>query len=69
MCSYNPPYYPTLLEKVGFKKEIDWYAYYKSGYDPIPHQDGKNHRTNEKAGWFDAPPCELERVGSRNRYH
>ena len=36
MCSYNPPYYPALLEKVGFKKEVDWYAYYKSGYDPIP---------------------------------
>ncbi len=36
LCSYNPPYYPTLLEKSGFKKEIDWYAYYKSGYDPIP---------------------------------
>ena len=36
LCSYNPPYYPELLEKIGFKKEIDWYAYFKSGYDPFP---------------------------------
>ena len=36
LCSYNPPYYPKLIETNGFKKEIDWYAFYKSGYDPIP---------------------------------
>ncbi len=35
LCSYNPPYYPKLIETNGFKKEIDWYAFYKSGYDPI----------------------------------
>ena len=23
LCTYNPPYYPKLLEEVGYKKEID----------------------------------------------
>ena len=35
-CSYNPPYYSEILEQIGFKKEIDWYAYFKSSYDPLP---------------------------------
>jgi hypothetical protein len=29
MMPYNPPYYETLTETFGFKKEIDWYAYYR----------------------------------------
>jgi GNAT superfamily N-acetyltransferase len=28
MLPYNPPYYEELLRAFGFKKEIDWYAYY-----------------------------------------
>jgi len=35
-CTYNPPYYPVLLDKIGFKKEIDWYAFLKDGHEPIP---------------------------------
>jgi hypothetical protein len=28
MTPHNPPYYKKLIEGHGFKKEIDWYAYY-----------------------------------------
>jgi len=28
MNLHNPPYYSTLLEGIGFEKEIDWYAYH-----------------------------------------
>jgi hypothetical protein len=28
MMPHNPPYYEKLVEAFGFKKEIDWYAYY-----------------------------------------
>jgi len=28
MNLHNPPYYATLLEQLGFKKTIDWYAYH-----------------------------------------
>lgn len=27
MTTYNPPYYPALLELAGYRKLIDWYAY------------------------------------------
>ncbi len=26
-CPYNPPYYEKLLVELGFRKEIDWYAF------------------------------------------
>lgn len=29
MCTYNPPYYLKLLEGAGYKKEVDWFAYWK----------------------------------------
>ncbi len=29
MMPHNPAYYETLVNSYGFKKEIDWYAYYK----------------------------------------
>ena len=29
LCTYNLPYYPSLIEAVGYAKEIDWYAYWK----------------------------------------
>lgn len=29
LCTYNPPYYLKLIENAGFKKEVDWYAYWK----------------------------------------
>lgn len=29
MCTYNPPYYLALLEKAGYQKEVDWFAYWK----------------------------------------
>jgi GNAT superfamily N-acetyltransferase len=35
MCTYNPPYYPELLSKLGFVKEVDWYAYMKDGREPL----------------------------------
>jgi len=39
MTPYNPPYYENLSETFGFKKEIDWYAYYKEAYgDAIPER-------------------------------
>ena len=28
MMPHNPPYYENLIENYGFKKEIDWFAYY-----------------------------------------
>lgn len=34
MCTYNPPYYLTLLDKVGYKKEVDWYAFLKDATIP-----------------------------------
>lgn len=27
MTSYNPPYYPRLVEGAGYRKEVDWYAF------------------------------------------
>ena len=38
LCTYNPPYYPVLLENAGFVKEIDWFAYLKDATveKPIP---------------------------------
>lgn len=35
MTPYNPPYYEKLMENYGFKKEIDWFAYY------IEQRDGE----------------------------
>lgn len=34
MCTYNPPYYLTLLENAGFAKEVDWFAYWKDATIP-----------------------------------
>jgi len=34
MCTYNPPYYLKLLENAGYKKEVDWYAYWKDEVIP-----------------------------------
>jgi hypothetical protein len=33
LMPYNPPYYETLVEGYGFKKEIDWFAYYLENHD------------------------------------
>ena len=50
LCTYNPPYYPRLLEKLGYKKEIDWFAYLKNGADPIPPTMEKIAKRIEKRG-------------------
>lgn len=34
MCTYNPPYYLKLLEGAGYKKEVDWFAYWKDATIP-----------------------------------
>ncbi len=36
LTGYTPPYFVDLLEKAGFVKEIDWYAYLKLAKEPIP---------------------------------
>lgn len=28
MMNYNPPYYPTLLEQLGFETEVDWLSFF-----------------------------------------
>ena len=35
-CTYNPPYYPKLLEEIGYQKEIDWFAYLRGRHDSMP---------------------------------
>jgi GNAT superfamily N-acetyltransferase len=38
LCPYNPPYYPRLLEALGYAKEVDWYAYLFTREQPIPER-------------------------------
>lgn len=38
MMTYNPPYYPKLIEAAGFKKAIDMYAYAIEGADKVPER-------------------------------
>ncbi|MCS6985625.1 MAG: hypothetical protein NZM25_10935 [Leptospiraceae bacterium] len=51
LCLYNPPYYPRLLEQVGFVKEIDWYAYWRdkdAGIPPLMEKVWQRFQRNEK---------------------
>jgi ribosomal protein S18 acetylase RimI-like enzyme len=38
MMPYNPPYYPEFLEKYGFQKEKDFYAYWMDAREPFPER-------------------------------
>jgi GNAT superfamily N-acetyltransferase len=35
LLAYNPPYYVDLVEKMGFRKAIDWYAYLMTDKVPV----------------------------------
>jgi len=35
LLPYNPPYYVDLIESLGFKKAIDWYAYLMTDQSPV----------------------------------
>ena len=35
LLTYNPPYYVNLIESLGFKKAIDWYAYLMTDQSPV----------------------------------
>lgn len=35
LLTYNPPYYIDLIEKAGFQKAIDWYAYLMTDQVPV----------------------------------
>lgn len=52
LCLYNPPYYPKLLEKAGFVKEIDWYAYWRdkdAGIPPLMEKIWQRFEKNSRA--------------------
>ena len=38
MMTYNPPYYIDFIEKFGFKKAMDLYAYYIDDHNPPPEK-------------------------------
>lgn len=37
-CYYNPPYYPVLLENLGYRKEVDWIQYEIPANQAIPEK-------------------------------
>lgn len=43
-CYYNPSYYPVCMEKLSYKKEVDWIQYQIPANQPVPD---KVHRINE----------------------
>lgn len=40
-CYYNPSYYPPLIEKLGYVKEVDWIQYEIKADQPIPEKVAK----------------------------
>lgn len=40
-CYYNPSYYPPIIEKLGYKKEVDWIQYEIQANQPIPDKVAK----------------------------
>lgn len=37
-CYYNPSYYPQLVEKIGYEKEVDWIQYEIPANQPVPEK-------------------------------
>lgn len=37
-CYYNPSYYPKLIEKLGYIKEVDWVQYEITANQPVPEK-------------------------------
>jgi GNAT superfamily N-acetyltransferase len=51
MMPYNPPYYSEFLEKYGFQKEKDFYAYWMDAREPFPERLEKlSEHTQKKEG-------------------
>jgi GNAT superfamily N-acetyltransferase len=50
MMPYNPPYYPEFLEKAGWQKAKDAYAYYLALDRPLPDKYLKGYRIAQKSG-------------------
>jgi hypothetical protein len=62
MMSYNPPYYETLTETFGFKKEIDWYAYYRDDREgKVPERLRKGMELAKKRYKFSIRPINMKR--------
>lgn len=40
-CYYNPSYYPPLIEKLGYVKEVDWIQYEIPANQPVPEKISK----------------------------
>lgn len=40
-CYYNPSYYPPLIEKLGYVKEVDWVQYEIPANQPVPEKISK----------------------------
>lgn len=40
-CYYNPSYYPPIIEKLGYRKEVDWIQYEIQANQPIPEKVAK----------------------------
>lgn len=40
-CYYNPSYYPPLIEKLGYIKEVDWVQYEIPANQPVPEKLSK----------------------------
>lgn len=46
---YNPAYYPVLVEKIGFQKEVDWVQYEIPANQPVPEKMSRiNNLIKEK---------------------
>jgi hypothetical protein len=49
LMPYNPPYYPALMEQIGWQKAKDAYAYHFPG-EPLPPEFEKSYRIAMKSG-------------------
>ena len=57
MMPYNPPYYPQFIEKLGFTKAKDAYAYDLPLDKPLPSEFAKAYRIACKSGVTFRPIC------------
>jgi hypothetical protein len=62
LMPYNPPYYETLIEGCGLKKEIDWFAYYLENHDgKVPERLRKGSELARKRYGFTIRTANMKR--------
>lgn len=60
MMPYNPPYYPRLLESLGFRKAKDLYAFYIRADTPIPERVAKIARSAQERTGIRVRPLRMK---------